>query len=166
MIWSSGVTGGVSLSSISTSMFSSPSSSRSSFTSSLVLSSRARGCNSVTASPLHHSFPRLGVRELTLFDVHLLAAEPLGELLAVPHQQLLAGLHRADGVEVDVAAVLAGHQVLLGQSAGRVDVAHPVAPVDVVAIHEVLELPAAVDLQRRDGGIKTTHAFQPTDSCI
>lgn len=56
----------------------------------------------------------LGVA-LTWFDVALLAAESLGKLLAVPHQQLLVGLHRPDGVEVNVAAVLASHQVLLGQ---------------------------------------------------
>lgn len=84
---------------------------------------------------------------LTLFVVLLLAAKPLGELLAVPDQQLLFGLHWADGVEVDVPAVLARHQVLFGQGAGRVDVTHPVAPVDVIAINEVLKLPTVVNLQ-------------------
>lgn len=86
---------------------------------------------------------------LTLFAVLLLAAEPLGEILAVPHQQLLLGLHGPDRVEVDVQAVLARHQVLFGQRAGRVDVAHPVASVDVIAINEVLKLPTAVNLEKR-----------------
>ncbi len=86
---------------------------------------------------------------LTLFVVDLLAAEPLGKLLAVPHQQLLIGLYWSDGVEVDVPAVLARHQVLFGQRAGRVDVTHPVAPVDVIAINEVLKLPTAVNLQEK-----------------
>lgn len=85
---------------------------------------------------------------LTLFDFTLLlAAEPLGKLLAVPHQQLLVGLHRAKGVEVDVPVVLARHQVLLGQGACRVDIAHPVAPVDVIAINEVLKVAAAINLK-------------------
>lgn len=81
-----------------------------------------------------------------LLDVVLLAAEPLGKLLAVPHQQLLIGLHRSDGVEVDVPAVLARHQVLFGQRASWVDITHPVAPVDVIAINKVLKLPTAVNL--------------------
>lgn len=85
---------------------------------------------------------------LTLFDVVLLAAEPLGKLMAVPDEKLLFGLHGADGVKVDVLAVLACHQVLFSQRAGRVDVTHPVALVDVVAIDEVVKLPATVDLHQ------------------
>lgn len=65
---------------------------------------------------------------LTLFElVTRLAAQSLGEILAVPHQQLLLGLHGPAGVEVDVKAILARHQVLFGQQVRRVDVAHPVA---------------------------------------
>lgn len=79
----------------------------------------------------------------------MLAAEPLGKLLAVPDQQLLIGLHRSNGVEVDVPAVLARHQVLFGQRPGRVDVTHPVAPVDVIAVNKVLELLIAVNLQEK-----------------
>lgn len=81
-------------------------------------------------------------------EVVLLAAESLGELLAVPHQQLLFGLHWSDGVEVDVWAVLAGHQVLFCQGMSRVHVTHPVALVDIKAIDEVLKLPATVNLQK------------------
>lgn len=81
-----------------------------------------------------------------MFAVDLLAAEPLGKLLAVPHQQLLTGLHWSDGVEVDVPAILACHQVLFGQRAGWIDVAHPVASLDVIAINEVLKLPATINL--------------------
>lgn len=94
---------------------------------------------------------------LTLLDVILLTAESLRKLLAVPHQQLLFGLHWSDGVEVDVLAVLARHQVLFGQRARRVDISHPVAPVDIIAINEVLKLPTAVNLQEkeRETGIKT-----------
>lgn len=98
---------------------------------------------------------RKSAAALTLFDVSLLTAEPLGKLLAVPHQQLLIGLHWSDGVEVDVSAILTRHQVLFGQRASRVDVTHPVAPLDVIAINEVLKLPATVNLQdkreRKDG---------------
>lgn len=82
-------------------------------------------------------------------EVILLAAESLSKLLAVPHQQLLLGLHGPDGVEVDVPAVLAGHQVLLGQAARRVHVTHPVALLDIVAVDEVLKLTAAVNLQQK-----------------
>lgn len=85
---------------------------------------------------------------LTWFDVTLLAAEPLGKLMAVPHQQLLVGLHRPDGVEVNVAVVLASHQVLFGQRVSRVDVSHPVASVDIVAVDKVLKLPSTVNLER------------------
>lgn len=85
---------------------------------------------------------------LTLFDIVLLAAEPLGELLTVPDQQFLFGLHRADGVEVNVPSILACHQVLFGKRAGRVDVAHPITPVDIVAINEVLELSTAINLYK------------------
>lgn len=79
----------------------------------------------------------------------LRAAQPLTELPAVPHQQLLFGLHRPDGVEVDVPAVLARHRVLLRRGACRVHVAHPIALVDVVAIDEVLQLAAVIDLQKK-----------------
>lgn len=82
-------------------------------------------------------------------EVTLLAAESLSKLLAVPHQQLLLGLHGPDGVEVDVSAVLAGHQVLLGQAARRVHVTHPVALLDIIAVDEVLKLTAAVNLQQK-----------------
>lgn len=51
----------------------------------------------------------------------------LGELRAVPHQQLLPWLKRFHCVEVDVQAVLAGNQVLLCHVACWVDVTHPVA---------------------------------------
>lgn len=87
-----------------------------------------------------------------MLEVVLLAAEPLSKLLAVPNQQLLLGLHGPDGVEVDVPAVLAGHQVLLGQTASRVHVTHPVALVDIVAIDEVLKFAAAVNLQNGERG--------------
>ena len=88
----------------------------------------------------------------------VLLAKSSGKLLAVPDQQLLLWLHGSDGVEVDVAAVLARHQVLFGHRAGRVDVTHPVTPVDVIAVNEVLKLPTAVNLQgkkKRGYGIKT-----------
>lgn len=85
-----------------------------------------------------------------MFDVILLTAESLGKLLAVPHQQLLFGLHWSDGVKVDVPAILACHQVLFGQRACWVDVSHPVAPVDVIAIDEVLKLPTAVNLNQKE----------------
>ena len=100
-----------------------------------------------------HRRQRVKEEALTQSEVVLLVAEPLGELLAVPHQQLLFGLHGTDGVEVDIPAILAGHQVLLGQGARRVDVPHPVALVDVVAINEVLKLPTAVNLQREGGNM-------------
>lgn len=79
----------------------------------------------------------------------LLATEPLGKLLAVPYQQLLFGLHGPDGVEVDVSAVLAGHQVLFCQGMCWVYITHPVALVDIKAINEVLKLPATVNLQKK-----------------
>lgn len=81
-----------------------------------------------------------------MLDVLLLAAQPLGKLLAVPHQQLLPGIHWSDGVEVDVPSILARHEVLLGWRACWVDISHPVASVDVIAVNEVLKLPTAVDL--------------------
>lgn len=81
-----------------------------------------------------------------LFNVVLLAAEPLGKLLAVPDQQLLFGLHWSDGVEINVSAVLTRNQVLFSQRAGRVDVTHPIASVDIIAIYEVLKLPTAINL--------------------
>lgn len=86
-----------------------------------------------------------------MLGVGLLTAQPLGKLLAVPHQQLLVGLYRPDGVEVDVPVVLTCHQVLFGQRASRIDVTHPVAPVDVIAINEVLKMPATVDLEEKEG---------------
>ena len=85
-----------------------------------------------------------------MFDVILLTAESLRKLLAVPHQQLLFGLHWSDGVKVDVPAVLACHQVLFGHRACWVDISHPVAPVDIIAINEVLKLPAAVNLHQKE----------------
>lgn len=88
-----------------------------------------------------------------MFEVLLvildLAAEALGELLAVPDQQLLLGLHRFHGVEEDVPAVLAGHQVLLGQGARWVNKAHPVAVVHVIAVNKVKKLTSRVNLSRR-----------------
>lgn len=83
---------------------------------------------------------------LTVFGSVLLSAQPLGELLTVPHQQLLFGLHRVNGVEVNVPSVLAGHDVLLRRRPGRVHVTHPVTSVDIVAVDEVLKLTVAVDL--------------------
>lgn len=68
----------------------------------------------------------------------LLAAQSLGKLRTVPYQQLLLGLHGPDGVEEDLLAVLTGHQVLFGQRACGVDVPHPVAALDIVAIDEVV----------------------------
>lgn len=115
---------------------------------------RLSACDS---SPLTERFPfsvdwsYVLVFRLTVWEVVILrAAEPLSELLTVPHQQLLLGLHRPDGVEVDVPSVLAGHQVLLGQAARRVHVTHPVALVDIVPIDEVLKLSTAVNLQRKE----------------
>ena len=76
---------------------------------------------------------------LTLLElVTWLAAQSLGEILAVPHQQLLLGLHGPAGVEVDVTAILARHQVLFGQRVRWVDIAHPVAALQVIAIDEVV----------------------------
>lgn len=120
------------------------------------------GANAVGLSKYHlcvYSFFVHLWAALTGFDVTRLATEPLGKLLAIPHQQLLVGLHRPDGVKVDVPAVLARHQVLFGQRTGRVDVTHPVAPVDVVAIDEVLKLTVAVNLQKKKkrGVVKNRH---------
>lgn len=87
-----------------------------------------------------------------MLGIFLLSAQPLGKLLAVPHQQLLFGLHGPNGVEVDVSAVLARHQVLLAQRSRRVDVTHPVAPADVIAIDEVLQVAVAINLQPAKNG--------------
>lgn len=84
---------------------------------------------------------------LTWFDVTLLAAEPLGKLVAVPYEQLLVGFHRLDGVKVNVAVVLASHQVLFSQGVSWVDISHPVASVDVITIDKVLKPPSAVNLE-------------------
>lgn len=81
-----------------------------------------------------------------LFNVVLLAAEPLGKLLAVPDQQLLFGFHWSDSVEINVPAILTCNQVLFGQRAGWVDVTHPIASVDIIAIYEVLKLPTTINL--------------------
>ena len=87
-----------------------------------------------------------------MFEVLLLilclAAQSLGELLTVPDQQLLLRLHRLHGVEVDVLAVLAGHQVLFGQRARRVDETHPVAVAHVMAVDKVEKLTPGVNLFR------------------
>lgn len=81
--------------------------------------------------------------------VLLLATESLGKLLAVPHQQLLFGFHGPDGVEVDVSAVLAGHQVLFCQGMSWVYKTHPVTLVDIKAINKVFKLPTTVNLQKK-----------------
>lgn len=62
----------------------------------------------------------------------------LGEFRAVPHQELLARLKWFDGVEVDVQTTLAGNQILLLHSTGRVDIAHPVAPLLDQTIQDVV----------------------------
>lgn len=62
----------------------------------------------------------------------------LGEFMAVPHQELLAWVKWFDGVEVDVQTILAGDYVLLLHSTGRVNIAHPVAPLLIQTIHDVV----------------------------
>lgn len=57
---------------------------------------------------------------------------------AVPHQELLARLKWFDCVEVDFQTALAGNQVLLLRRTGWVDVAHPVAPLLVQTIQDVV----------------------------
>lgn len=71
----------------------------------------------------------------------------LGEFRTVPHQKLLARLKWFDGVEVDVQPALARNQVLLHHSAGWVDVTHPVAPLLIQTIQDVLKAPLREDLQ-------------------
>ena len=73
--------------------------------------------------------------------------EPLGELAAVPDEQLLIGKDRFGGVEVDVHLVLAGDQVLGLAGVGRIDVAHPVGFVDVVAVDVVEQFAVVVHLE-------------------
>lgn len=65
-------------------------------------------------------------------------ATALGKFRAVPHQQLLALLKRFDGVEVDVQTALACNQVLVLHGTGWVDVAHPVAPLLVQTVQDVV----------------------------
>lgn len=68
-----------------------------------------------------------------------------GEFRAVPNQKLLALLKWFDGVEVDVQTVLARHKVLLLHSTGWVDVAHPVAPLLIQTIQDVVQMPLTED---------------------
>ena len=78
--------------------------------------------------------------------------EALGELGAVPHQELSAGGNWPHRVEVDLHAVLARSQVLLAGRVGWVDVAHPVGLLLRQAVHKVVELTLGVDLM--NGGRK------------
>ena len=95
--------------------------------------------------------------------VLLVSTEPLGELCAVPDQQLLAGLHGPHGVEEHLLAVLTGHQVLLRQRPRRIHEAHPVAFLHVFAVDEVVELAASVDLgEEREGGEEDEFACSGT----
>ena len=80
--------------------------------------------------------------------------QAVGEVGAVPHQQLAAGLDGPHRVEVDLLAVLAGGHVLLGRRVGGVDVAHPVGLALVQAVHEVLEVALGVDLVGRKKYLK------------
>ena len=64
--------------------------------------------------------------------------QALGELGAVPHQQLLVGRDGLDSVEVDVRAVLAGSQVLLLLRMGWVHITHPVALLLVETVHKMV----------------------------
>lgn len=74
-------------------------------------------------------------------------ATALGEFRAVPHQKLLARLKRFDGVEVDVQTVLARHKVLLLHRASRVDKSHPVAPLLIQTIQDVVQMSLQEHLQ-------------------
>ncbi len=71
----------------------------------------------------------------------------LGKFRTVPHQKLLAWLKWFDGVEVDAQTALARHQVLLLHRAGRVDITHPVAPLLIQSIQDVVQMPLKEDLQ-------------------
>lgn len=62
----------------------------------------------------------------------------LGQFLAVPHQKFLSWLKRFDCVEVDVQTVLVGYQVLLLDGTSGVDVTHPVAPLLVQAVEDMV----------------------------
>ena len=72
--------------------------------------------------------------------------QAVGEVGAVPHQQLGPGLDGPHRVEVDLLAVLARGQVLLRCRVGGVDVAHPVGLALVQTIHKVLEVTFCIDL--------------------
>lgn len=90
------------------------------------------------------SFPSCLLMSLALFGIvdtqlaqrRVVAA--LGKFRTVPHQKLLAWLQRFDGVEKDVQAALARNQVLLLHGARWVDVPHPVAPLLVQTIQDVV----------------------------
>lgn len=79
-----------------------------------------------------------------------MSTQPPCELLTVPHEQLTLGLHGPDGVEVDITAVLTGHQVLLGRGTCRVDETHPVAAMHIISINEVVKLPTGVNLKDKN----------------
>ena len=72
--------------------------------------------------------------------------ESLCELTAVPDKQLRVWRDRFDGVEEDAEFHLARDQILLLQRVGWVDVPHPVAVVDVVAVYVVIQLFVVVHL--------------------
>lgn len=101
---------------------------------------RSRSCGSMSAhcceltELLHHKLSRGRV------------VEALGELRAIPHQQLLMGQNGLDGVEVDVHATLTRGQILLLLCVCWVHIAHPVALVLIQPVHKVVELPLGVDL--------------------
>ena len=71
----------------------------------------------------------------------------LGELLSVVDQELGAGLNQLAAEVVDLPKVLERHQVLLGEAAGAVDVAEPVALVLVLPVDAVDDPPLDTDLR-------------------
>ena len=72
--------------------------------------------------------------------------EPFGELTAVPDEEFLIGQDRLGGVEVNVHFVLTCDQVLRLGRIGRIDVAHPVSLVHVVAVDVVEQFAVVVHL--------------------
>lgn len=65
--------------------------------------------------------------------------QPLCEVSAIPHKQLLVGRDGLDGIEVDVHSILTSSQVLLLNRVARVYITHPVALVLIKSINEVVK---------------------------
>lgn len=74
--------------------------------------------------------------------------QALGEVSAVPDEKLTVDWDGLDGVEVDIFAILAGHQVLVTEGTSWVHIAHPVTLVHVIAVNEMVKVPSGVNLNK------------------